>query len=156
MVTEIRDSHGGARNTNAAGEKFGTFLPPVFVGYVEEKSVVTKVLDDKLPIKVGDVVLTVDDEPVEKRREYLARYIASSTPQWLMRLVHFRLLFGPKDSVAKLRVRGSDNQVREVSLPRSLSIMDPKLARCVATVYASDASFAERFRLRRSCSFAGW
>jgi C-terminal processing protease CtpA/Prc len=127
MVAEMRDSHGGARNTNAAGEKFGTFQPAVFVGYVEEKSVVTKVLDDKLPIKVGDVILSVDDEPVEKRREYLGRYIASSTPQWLERLVHFRLLFGPKDSTAKLRVRGSDKHVREVSLPRSMSITDPKL-----------------------------
>jgi len=127
MVTEMRDSHGGARNTNAAAEKFGSFTVPAFVGYVEEKTVVTKVLDEKLPIKVGDVVLAIDDEPIEKKREYHARYIASSTPQWLMRLVHFRLLFGPKDSVLKLRVRGSDNQVREVSMPRSTAIMDPKL-----------------------------
>ena len=128
MVAEIRDAHGGARNTNAVNEKFGMFMPPAFVGYVEEKSVVTKVFDEKLPIKVGDVVLNVDDEPVEKKREYLARDVASSTPQWLERLVHFRLLLGPKDSVVKLRVRGSDNQVREVSLPRSATIMDPKFA----------------------------
>ena len=39
-------------------EKLGMFQPAVFVEYVEEKSVVTKVLDDKLPIKVGDVVLS--------------------------------------------------------------------------------------------------
>lgn len=128
MVAEIRDSHGGTRNANLSMEKLGTFQPAIFVSYLEEKSVVTKVLDDKLPIKVGDVILTVDGEPVEKRREYHARYIASSTPQWLMRLVHFRLLLGPKDSVVKLSVRGIDNQVREVALPRSQSIMDPKLA----------------------------
>jgi C-terminal processing protease CtpA/Prc len=128
MVAEIHDAHGSARNTNALNEKFGMFMPPAFVGYVEEKSVVTKVFDEKLPIKVGDVVLTVDDEPVEKRREYLARYIASSTPQWLERIVHLRLLFGAKDSVVKLRVRGSDNQVREVSLTRSASLMEPRFA----------------------------
>lgn len=128
MVTEIRDSHGGTRNANASQEKMGRFQPAIFVGYLEDKSVVTKVLDDKLPIKVGDVVLTVDGEPVEKRREHLARYIASSTPQWLMRLVHFRLLLGQKDTVVNLRVQGADNQIREVALPRSQSIMDPKLA----------------------------
>lgn len=128
MVAEIRDSHGGTRNANASQEKMGRFQPAIFAGYLEGKSVVTKVLDDKLPIKVGDVILTVDGEPVEKRREYLARYIASSTPQWLMRLVHFRLLFGQKDSVVNLRVQGADNQIREVALPRSQSIMDPKLA----------------------------
>lgn len=128
LVAEMRDSHGGTRNADASMEKMGRFQPAIFVGYIEEKSVVTKVLDDKLPIKVGDVILTVDDEPIEKRREALARYIASSTPQWLERLAHFRLLLGPKDSVAKLRVRGTDNQVRDVALPRSQSIMDPKLA----------------------------
>ena len=50
------------------------FLPPVTTGYLEGKSVVTKVLDDKLPIKVGDVISAYDGEPVEKRREFLARY----------------------------------------------------------------------------------
>jgi len=128
LVTEMRDSHGGTRNANASMEKMGMFQPAVFVGYVEEKSVVTKILDEKLPVKLGDVILTVDDEPVEKKREALARYIASSTPQWLERLVHFRLLLGQKDTVVKLRVRGTDGQVRDVSLPRSQSVMDPKLA----------------------------
>src|SRR5215213_6409180 len=84
LVTEMHDSHGGLRNANAASEKFGTHLPPVLVSYIESKSVVTKVLDNKLPVKVGDVVLAIDGEPVEKKREYLARYTAASTPQWLM------------------------------------------------------------------------
>jgi C-terminal processing protease CtpA/Prc len=128
LVTEMRDSHGGTRNANASMEKMGMYQPALFVGYVEEKSVVTKILDEKLPIKLGDVILTVDDEPVEKKREALARYIASSTPQWLERLVHFRLLLGPKDSTVKLRVRGTDGQVRAVTLLRSQSVMDPKMA----------------------------
>jgi C-terminal processing protease CtpA/Prc len=128
LVAEIRDSHGGTRNAELSMEKLGRFQPAIFVGYVEQKSVVTKVLDDKLPVKVGDEILSVDDEPVEKRREFHARYIASSTPQWLMRLVHFRLLLGQKDSVVKLRVRNPEGEIREVSLTRSHSIMDPKLA----------------------------
>ena len=127
LVTEMRDSHGGTRNANASQEKMGTYQPGLFVGYIEEKTVVTRVLEDKLPIKVGDVILAIDDEPVEKRREAVARYIASSTPQWLMRLVHFRLLLGPKDSIVKLKLRGADNQVRDIIVPRYQSIMDPKL-----------------------------
>jgi C-terminal processing protease CtpA/Prc len=128
LVTEMHDSHGGARNTNAASQKLGMFQPPVLFGFLEDKSVVTKILDEKIPLKVGDVVLEIDGEPVEKRREFLSRYIASSTPQWLMKGVHFRLLLGPKDSVAKLRVRGVDGEVRDVTMARSLSVMDPKLA----------------------------
>ena len=127
LVTEMRDSHGGVRNANAASEKFGTHVPPVLMSYIESKSVVTKVMDNKLPIKIGDVVLAVDSEPVEKRREYLARYSAASTPQWLMRNVNGRLLLGPKDSVVKLKVQGIGGDTRDVELTRSQAIMDPKL-----------------------------
>ena len=128
LITEMHDSHGGVRNANAASEKFGTYVPPVLLNYIESKSVVTKVLNDKLPIKVGDVVLAVEGEPVEKKREYLARYTAASTPQWLMRGVNARLLLGPKDSVVKLKVQGIGGETRDIELPRSESILDPKWA----------------------------
>lgn len=128
LVTEMRDSHGGVRNANASAEKLGTFLPPVTTGYVESKSVVTRVLDDKLPIKVGDIILSIDGEPIEKKREFHARYTAASTPQWLMRGVHARLLLGPKDSVVKLKVQGTSGEVRDVELARSKTVMDPKWA----------------------------
>lgn len=127
LVTEMHDSHGVLRNANAASEKLGTFLPPLVVGYRESQSVITKVLDDTLPVKAGDVILSIDNEPVEKKREFLARYTAASTEQWLMRNVNARLLFGPKDSVAKLNVRGPSGEVRDVELVRSLSFTDPKL-----------------------------
>jgi C-terminal processing protease CtpA/Prc len=127
LVTEMHDSHGVLRNANAATEKLGMFLPPVATGYVEGQSVITKVLDDKLPVRVGDVVLSIDGEPVEKKREFLSRYTAASTQQWLMRGVNARLLFGSKDSVAKLKVRGPSGEVRDVELVRSLSLTDPKL-----------------------------
>ena len=127
LVTEMHDSHGVLRNANAASEKLGTFLPPVVAGYREGQSVITKLLDDKLPVKVGDVILAVDNDPVEKKREFLARYTAASTEQWLLRNVNARLLFGPKDSVAKLKVRGPSGEVRDVELVRSLSFTDPKL-----------------------------
>src|SRR6185503_17094334 len=126
LTTEMHDSHGFLRNVDASNEKLGMFAPLVLTGQLEGKSVVTKVLDDKLPIKIGDVVLSVDGEPVEKKREFLARYVAASTPQWLMKLVHARLLLGPKDSVMKLKVQGAGGEVRDVELVRSSSVMDPK------------------------------
>jgi len=129
LVTEMHDSHGVLRNANAASERLGTYVPPLLTGYIESKSVVTKVLDDKLPIKVGDVVLAVDGEPVEKKREFLARYTSASTPQWLMKGVNARLLLGPKNSVVKIKVQGIGGETRDIELPRSESIMDPKWAR---------------------------
>ena len=124
LVTEMHDSHGGVQNANASAERLGTYLPPVVVRYVENRSVVTNVLDDKLPVKVGDVVLTVDGEPVEKRIEFLSRYTAASTPQALMRSVHANLLRGQKETAAHLSVRGADGATREVELPRSFGNAD--------------------------------
>jgi len=128
LVTEMRDSHGFVRNANAAAEKLGSFFPPIVSGYLEGQSVITKVLDEKLPVKVGDVILAIDGEAVEKKREFLARYTSASTEQWLMRNVNGRLLFGPKDSVAKVKLRGASGEVRDVELVRTLSFAaDPKL-----------------------------
>jgi C-terminal processing protease CtpA/Prc len=45
-----------------------------------------------------------------------------------MRSVNARLLLGPKDSVMKLRVQGIDGEARDIELPRSETIMDPKWA----------------------------
>lgn len=119
LVTEMHDSHGNVQNANASAERLGTYLPPIILRHVENQTVVTKILDDKLPVKVGDVVLDVDGEPIEKRIEFLSRYTAASTPQALMRSVHSNLLRGQKETVARLRVRGADGQTREVELPRS-------------------------------------
>lgn len=124
LVTEMHDSHGGVQNANASAERLGAYLPPVIVRHVEGRTVITNVLDDKLPVKVGDVVLTVDGEPVEKRIEFLSRYTAASTPQALMRSVHLNLLRGQKETVVKLRVRGTDGTTREVEVPRSFGNAD--------------------------------
>jgi C-terminal processing protease CtpA/Prc len=126
LVTEMHDSHGVLRNTEASNEKLGMFVPPVMAGPLEGKTVITKVLDDKLPIKVGDIVLSIDGEAVEKKREFHARYVAASTPQWLMKIVNARLLLGPKDSVMKLKVQAPGGDIRDVEVARSLSTMDPK------------------------------
>ncbi len=126
LATEMHDSHAVVRNATFAAAKLFGFQTPAYTSYVENKSVVVKVLDDKAPIKVGDVVLSIDGEPVEKRREHLSRYLAASTPQSLMLTVHRVLLVGQKNSVVKLRVRGADNQERDVELVRSVSPGDPK------------------------------
>ena len=126
LATEMHDSHAGVRNASAAMEKLYGFQTPAFVTYLENQSVVRKVLDDKAPVKVGDVVLTIDGAPVEKRLAYLSRYIGASTPQSLMLRVHSLLLAGPKDSKVKLRVRGPNGKERDVELTRSIAPNDPK------------------------------
>lgn len=131
LAAEMRDTHTVVRNAGAAAEKLYGFQTPAYISYRENQAVVTKVLDDAAPVKVGDVVLTIDGAPVEKRREFLSRYISASTPQSLMLRVHSLLLAGPKDSVVKLRVRGADRNERDVELRRSIAPSDPKYFRAM-------------------------
>ncbi len=131
LAAEMRDTHTVVRNAGAAAEKLYGFQTPAYISYRENQAVVTKVLDDTAPVKVGDVVLTIDGAPVEKRREFLSRYISASTPQSLMLRVHSLLLAGPKDSVVKLRVRGADRNERDVELRRSIAPSDPKYFRAM-------------------------
>lgn len=126
MVAEIHDSHGFVRGTAKVDENLGTFMPPVSLGYVDKQTVVGKVFDDKVGLRVGDVILEVDGKPVERRRELFANLFAASTPQALNRLFSRLLLFGPKDSTVKLTVRDQQGQTKEVEVVRSQSASDPK------------------------------
>lgn len=127
MVTEIHDSHGFVRGTTKIDEKLGNFVIPVMTAYINGQSVVTKLLDDKTGVKVGDVVVAIDGEPVEQRREYLARIQATSSPQaFNAKLTSFHMMRRTQQGPAKLTLKGADGRVREVQVAQLLSIRDPK------------------------------
>lgn len=86
-----------------------------------------KVLDDKAGVKIGEVVLTIDGAPVEKRCEFLSRFIAASTPQAADYAAASGILSGQKDTVAKLTIRNREGKIRTVEIARSLSKRDPKI-----------------------------
>ncbi len=128
LAVETHSSHVGVGNTTAIADKFGNFMPPIVVRFVENQTVVVKVFDERLPIKTGDVVLTVDGEDISRRRDFFARMIPSSTPQALMRTVHNDVLRGQKDTIAKLTVRGADKKIRTIETTRSLPRSDRRWA----------------------------
>jgi C-terminal processing protease CtpA/Prc len=128
LAAETHDSHVVVGRIAALNDKFGRFAPPVVVRFVENQTVVVKVFDDNLPIKTGDVILSVDGEDIGKRRDFFARITASSTPLALMRNVHNEVLRGQKDSIAKLTVRGMDKKNRTIEIARSMPRGDRRWA----------------------------
>jgi C-terminal processing protease CtpA/Prc len=127
MVTEIHDSHGFVRGTTKIDEKLGNFVIPVMTAYINGRSVVTNLLDDKTGVKVGDVVVAIDGEPVERRREFLARIQATSSPQaFNAKLTSFHMMRLAQPGPAKLTLKGADGRVREVQVTQLFSIRDPK------------------------------
>ncbi|HYX22886.1 MAG TPA: S41 family peptidase [Thermoanaerobaculia bacterium] len=69
-------------------------------------------------VAVGDVVLSLDGEPVTVREELLRRHLAASTEAGLRRKIADRLLAGPQGSQAALTVRGRDGRTKTVRLRR--------------------------------------
>ena len=127
LAAETQDSHVGVRGASKFYEKVGMFSLPVNVKQIENQTVVTAVHDEKSGLKIGDVLLTIDGEKVEKRLEYFAGLFASSTPQALSQRTNYVLLAGTKDSQAKLNVRGADGKTRELVISRSLALSDSRL-----------------------------
>jgi Periplasmic protease len=116
------DSHVSALSS-VLGDVLGKAPAPVRVRSVEEKPVVTRVVDSAVAettaVDPGDVILEVDGTPAEVRRDSLARFgRAASTPQARRYQTASNLLDGPPGSTATVRVRKPDGSKRLVNLPR--------------------------------------
>lgn len=112
----IQDSHGYVQSATV-NRHIGTHAPAVAVRAVEGRTVVSHV-EGTDALAVGDVVVSVDGEPVERRIERLSKLVAASTPQALSWRVHVHLLQGDEGTAAVLEVEGSDGALRRVEVVR--------------------------------------
>jgi C-terminal processing protease CtpA/Prc len=90
---------------------------------VEKVPIISQLLDKTIAkeagIQVGDVLVSVDGEPVEERMKRLGKYVASSTPEWHHVPILFRLLNGREGSAVKIGLRDRNNKMKEVTLTRT-------------------------------------
>jgi C-terminal processing protease CtpA/Prc len=122
MATCIQDSHTSVTGSKELRRFFGESASPVVLRLIENKPVITEFLDEE-PAKasglaIGDVVVAVDGEPVEKRMARYGKYLAGSTPNAQAYSVLSRLLNGPDGSMLKLTIRDRDEKIRDVTIPR--------------------------------------
>jgi C-terminal processing protease CtpA/Prc len=122
LMAQLRDSHCAALNGLAASARqhVGYPVSSILLRTLHgEMGVVSVDAPAAERVRVGDVVLAVDGEPIAERREKLKRFISASTPQVVDRSLSFAVLLGPVDSPARLTLRAPDGTVREESLPRT-------------------------------------
>lgn len=74
--------------------------------------------DKSTGIEVGDVLLSVDGEPVEDKAKRLSRLVAASNEGGLRSVLSGLLLAGPNGSEAVLSLSGRADRKREVTLQR--------------------------------------
>jgi len=120
LAARLQDTHVRISNATELERHLGLFAPPFLVGQVEGQAVVRYHDPDiAKDIRVGDVILAVDDVAMAERRKSLEPLIAASTPQAMSLLLDRMQLRGTKDSVARLRVRDSGGAERNVEVVRS-------------------------------------
>ena len=126
MLTHAHDSHVRA-TSQVLTDFFGEASPPIQLRWVENKAVVTGLVDEPIAnetgIKVGDVVLEIDGHDVASLLERLRRYISASTEQSLMYELMRNCLKGPEDSSVRLLVLGQNDR-RELRLPRKKEFLE--------------------------------
>ena len=121
FIAHLQDSHVTAFGSglNPAMERLGTAVPLVRLRPLRGELLIAAVEDSvKDKVKVGDVVLDIDDEPVRLRMNRLEKYVAASTPQSLSTSLAEQILRGPLATSCKLKLRDPAGTVREEALPR--------------------------------------
>jgi C-terminal processing protease CtpA/Prc len=154
MAAQIQDSHTSVTGSKELTRFFGAAAPPVALRLIEGKPTVTDDLDAGATkgsgVAIGDVVVTVDGEPVETRMARIAKYTANSNPNSQLHTVLYRLLNGPDGSTLKLTVRGGDDKTREIALPRKTSYArGPKRTGEVIKLLEDNIGYCDLERLTR-------
>jgi C-terminal processing protease CtpA/Prc len=126
MWTHIHDGHGAVLS-DVLRSWVGKALPPVAVRMIEGVPTVTAFTNDSVAkttgIAIGDVILAIDGEPVNRRLERLRPITPGGTPQAIQAYLASRLLRGPDGSNAQLQVRGGSGRIRTVPLPRRAAFL---------------------------------
>lgn len=116
MIAQLQDGHGGVYNMSDRGVFYRV---PVVFGWVEERLIITQVVDEAGGLRPGDIVVKVDGQPSAEVLAERESLISGATLQWRRFNSVRRLGFGSKDSQMVLDVLTQDGQTRSVTLQRT-------------------------------------
>jgi len=149
MVARVEDGHSSAFGHPGAARLLGTWRTPVEVRQVENQFVVTALrasLPPDADARVGDVVVSIDGEPIRARIDRLRRYVTASTDTARTNRVASFALMGPPQSTATLVLQGADRRTRTVRIARAQAVQ-PREAGEPYRLLAKTIGYADLSRL---------
>ena len=99
FTAPLKDGHIYVR-----GPRIGEYVPAINWEWIEEKLVITKVKDETLGIKIGDVVTEVNGQSSEKYFEEINSRISAATKGWLNYRAKRMSLLGEKNEELVLEI----------------------------------------------------
>jgi C-terminal processing protease CtpA/Prc len=124
MVARMQDSHGGTSGLPALNDELGMYAPPIRLAPAGSALTVVELVNDEAAragIELGDVIQTIDGQPVAERLAFLTRFRSASTPQAAAAFIYPTALRGARDTVAQLRVLSVDGRTHDVHIARSVA-----------------------------------
>ncbi|WP_298738736.1 S41 family peptidase [uncultured Chitinophaga sp.] len=120
MLAKLRDGHGVVAYP---GTQHYAYIP-VKWEWVEQRAVITHVLDPNIPLQRGDVVTAINGVAATDYIKKISRTVCGGAFNTLMIKTLSVIAQGPKDSSLLLSVQSTGKSVRQVKLPFSLSAAD--------------------------------
>ncbi|HEX5760760.1 MAG TPA: S41 family peptidase [Thermoanaerobaculia bacterium] len=119
LMAQVADGHTGVGGHPAILRLLGAAWPQVQVRLIEGRVAVTRADGPDGGLRVGDVVLAVDGEPLASRIDRLLPLVTGSTEVTRRVRAASHALAGPAGSTAALDVEGADGARRRVEVKRA-------------------------------------
>lgn len=128
LVAALHDGHGGVYQQSHA-----QVAPDIQLGWAEGRVFVTAVGDSAATkgVRRGDELLSVDNRGVDNLLAERSTRISGATPQWVRSRALGALLSGDFGTAVSLRLRGTNDVVRNVQVLRmpAVPVKEPAVAK---------------------------
>jgi C-terminal processing protease CtpA/Prc len=103
MTAPLNDGH-----IRIYGKSYQRHAPDIRWEWIEEKLVITKVLDSSLTLSVGDIVEKVNDQPAEEYYRQYLDLVSSSTKLYRQHEANAKSLLGKEGSEISIEIDGQE------------------------------------------------
>lgn len=119
LVAHVNDTHATIGNNNVLFNWKGTKIAPYHVSFIEGKAVVTGIVNEELAestgLKIGDIIVSVDQNPVDKFVEERLPYTPASNTSVQLRNISNELLRTNAEKLSLQIIRNGKPQACEVT-----------------------------------------
>lgn len=129
MTAKLKDGHIAVYSMDGNNDGY---LPPIAWEWVEDKLVITQVLNDSINLHKGDIVTAINGEDPGKYFIEIKKYISAATPGYLTYKAQTTSLVDPNGTPLTLSVLTNNNITKYLTLNRTLTYTDYRQALPVA------------------------